>query len=184
MVGRLGDDPGRRAEGARLRGTGRRAECRPRPRSVWCSGCCSRRRPRWAPTPTRAGLRAGLAGVRRPAAGAGPRRGAGIGSPARVRQRAVLVGAVAASTSRCWPTLLDNDPAEMGLAGLDVDTDLRWRIVTALATGGDHRRRRARDTVHRRRGAARPDGGRQAAGRRRVGGTTARRRSRSAAWTR
>lgn len=32
--------------------------------------------------------------------------------------------------------LLDGDPAEQGLAGLDVDTDLRWRIVTALAAAG------------------------------------------------
>jgi aminopeptidase N len=29
-----------------------------------------------------------------------------------------------------------SDPAELGLAGLEVDTDLRWRIVTALATAG------------------------------------------------
>ncbi|WP_158017574.1 aminopeptidase N [Mycobacterium basiliense] len=28
------------------------------------------------------------------------------------------------------------DPAELGLAGLQVDTDLRWRIITALATAG------------------------------------------------
>jgi aminopeptidase N len=33
--------------------------------------------------------------------------------------------------------LLDHDPAGSGLAGLEVDTDLRWRIVTALATAGD-----------------------------------------------
>jgi len=33
--------------------------------------------------------------------------------------------------------LLDLDPAELGLAGLDVDTDLRWRIVTALAGAGE-----------------------------------------------
>ncbi|WP_118915479.1 aminopeptidase N [Mycobacterium shigaense] len=33
--------------------------------------------------------------------------------------------------------LLDRDPADVGLPGLDVDTDLRWRIVTALATAGD-----------------------------------------------
>ena len=33
--------------------------------------------------------------------------------------------------------LLDTDPAEHGLAGLVVDTDLRWRIVTALAAAGD-----------------------------------------------
>jgi aminopeptidase N len=32
--------------------------------------------------------------------------------------------------------LLDADPAEAGLSGLAVDTDLRWRIVTALAAGG------------------------------------------------
>ena len=33
--------------------------------------------------------------------------------------------------------LLDHDPAELGLAGLSIDTDLRWRIVTALAAAGD-----------------------------------------------
>jgi len=32
--------------------------------------------------------------------------------------------------------LLDGDPGQLGLAGLDVDTDLRWRIVTALAIAG------------------------------------------------
>ncbi|MGH3562806.1 MAG: ERAP1-like C-terminal domain-containing protein, partial [Mycobacterium sp.] len=32
--------------------------------------------------------------------------------------------------------LLDHDPADLGLAGLQVDTDLRWRIVTALARSG------------------------------------------------
>ena len=33
--------------------------------------------------------------------------------------------------------LLDSDPADSGLAGLVVDTDLRWRIVTALAAAGE-----------------------------------------------
>jgi aminopeptidase N len=33
-------------------------------------------------------------------------------------------------------TLLDTDPAELGLAGVNVDTDLRWRIVNALAAAG------------------------------------------------
>jgi aminopeptidase N len=33
--------------------------------------------------------------------------------------------------------LLDHDPADRGLSGLEIDTDLRWRIVTALATAGD-----------------------------------------------
>ncbi|OBK53096.1 hypothetical protein A5657_15780 [Mycobacterium kubicae] len=32
--------------------------------------------------------------------------------------------------------LLDGDPAAVGLAGLEVDTDLRWRVITALATAG------------------------------------------------
>jgi aminopeptidase N len=32
--------------------------------------------------------------------------------------------------------LLDKDPTTLGLAGLQVDTDLRWRIATALATAG------------------------------------------------
>jgi aminopeptidase N len=32
--------------------------------------------------------------------------------------------------------LLGHDPADHGLPGLAVDTDLRWRIVTALAAGG------------------------------------------------
>ena len=32
--------------------------------------------------------------------------------------------------------LLDRDPAECGLPRLQVDTDLRWRLVTALASGG------------------------------------------------
>jgi aminopeptidase N len=33
--------------------------------------------------------------------------------------------------------LLDHDPAELGLPGLEIDTDLRWRIVTALASAGE-----------------------------------------------
>ncbi len=33
--------------------------------------------------------------------------------------------------------LLDHDPADLGLAGLQIDTDLRWRLVTALATAGE-----------------------------------------------
>jgi aminopeptidase N len=32
--------------------------------------------------------------------------------------------------------LLERDPADLGLEGLAVDTDLRWRIVTALAAAG------------------------------------------------
>ncbi|MEV0251024.1 aminopeptidase N [Nocardia sp. NPDC050712] len=32
--------------------------------------------------------------------------------------------------------LIDNDPADSGLPGLTIDTDLRWRLVTALAAAG------------------------------------------------
>ncbi|MFC7675459.1 aminopeptidase N [Mycolicibacterium sp. GCM10028919] len=34
-------------------------------------------------------------------------------------------------------TLLDNEPAAVNLPGLVIDTDLRWRVVTALAASGD-----------------------------------------------
>jgi len=34
-------------------------------------------------------------------------------------------------------TLLDNEPAEVNMPGLVIDTDLRWRIVTALAASGN-----------------------------------------------
>lgn len=33
--------------------------------------------------------------------------------------------------------LLDRSPTDLGLPGLEIDTDLRWRIVTALATAGE-----------------------------------------------
>ena len=36
-------------------------------------------------------------------------------------------------------TLLDDEPGAVNLAGLVVDTDLRWRIVTALAAAGGDR---------------------------------------------
>jgi aminopeptidase N len=34
-------------------------------------------------------------------------------------------------------SLLDHAPADVGLTGLEIDTDLRWRIVTALAVAGN-----------------------------------------------
>ncbi|HTY33882.1 aminopeptidase N [Mycobacterium sp.] len=33
--------------------------------------------------------------------------------------------------------LLDHDPADLELPGLEIDTDLRWRLVTALAAAGE-----------------------------------------------
>ena len=129
------------------------AGCTPRPRSVWCSGCCCRPRPRsssyadpdWA-------ARGGLAGLRRPAAGAGPRRRGRLRttswrSSTRCARRCCRRG-----TPRCWRELLDADPAELGLAGLAVDTDLRWRIVTALAAAARSTPTGPQHAVHRRRG--------------------------------
>ena len=48
----------------------------------------------------------------------------------------VFAGARGAGHLRMLGDLLDNDPADLGLGGLQVDTDLRWRIVVALAAGG------------------------------------------------
>ena len=68
-------------------------------------------------------------------------RGAGAGSDHQL----AFVNALCASVLSGVPSthhlvlladLLDHDPAEYRLPGLVVDTDLRWRIVTALAAGG------------------------------------------------
>ncbi|WP_280234543.1 aminopeptidase N [Nocardia cyriacigeorgica] len=53
-----------------------------------------------------------------------------------------FVNALTGAKLSAWHTevlreLLDGDPAAVGLAGLVVDTDLRWRIVTALAAAGE-----------------------------------------------
>ncbi|MFI2234201.1 aminopeptidase N [Nocardia testacea] len=49
-----------------------------------------------------------------------------------------LTGAkLAAWHSEVLRELLDGDPAAVGLPGLTVDTDLRWRLVTALAAAGE-----------------------------------------------
>ncbi|NLU84002.1 aminopeptidase N [Rhodococcus sp. HNM0569] len=53
-----------------------------------------------------------------------------------------FVNALTSSQLSAWHLevlreLLDADPATVGLAGLTVDTDLRWRIVTALAGAGE-----------------------------------------------
>ena len=100
----------------------------------------------------------GLAGVRRPAAGTGTRSRAGFGSPAGVRQRAVRLGAVGRTTSRCCGAAGHRTRSGQGLPGLVIDTDLRWRIVTALAAAGDIDADGPGDAVHRRRGrsATRP----------------------------
>ncbi|ONM46331.1 aminopeptidase N [Nocardia donostiensis] len=53
-----------------------------------------------------------------------------------------FVNALTAAKLSAWHTevlqeLLDGDPAKVGLTGLTVDTDLRWRLVTALAAAGE-----------------------------------------------
>ena len=51
-------------------------------------------------------------------------------SPRHVQTLTGLLGAQTADPASAA------DPAELGLAGLEVDTDLRWRIIIALATAG------------------------------------------------
>ena len=62
------------------------------------------------------------------------RRPARLGSSAGLRQRAVHQHSPHHLV--LLADLLDHDPSGYGLPGLVVDTDLRWRIVTALAPVG------------------------------------------------
>jgi aminopeptidase N len=65
-------------------------------------------------------------------------RGAEPGSDHQLAYVNALCSSVLSSRhAAVLAALLDTDPAELGLAGLVVDTDLRWRIVTALAAGGE-----------------------------------------------
>jgi aminopeptidase N len=65
-------------------------------------------------------------------------RGAEAGSDHQLAYvNALCTSALSLRHTAVLAALLDTDPAELGLAGLTVDTDLRWRIVTALAGGGD-----------------------------------------------
>jgi aminopeptidase N len=64
-------------------------------------------------------------------------RGAEGGSDHQLAYVNALCGSVlSTSHTAVLADLLDGDPADLGLAGLEVDTDLRWRIVTALAAAG------------------------------------------------
>ncbi len=76
-----------------------------------------------------------------------------------------FVNALSSAQLSPWHTevlteLLDADPASVGLDGLVVDTDLRWRIVHALAAAGEIDSDGCRVAVHRRGGRARPHCGR------------------------
>jgi aminopeptidase N len=65
-------------------------------------------------------------------------RGAEPGSDHQLAYvNALCTSALSLRHTAVLAALLDTDPAELDLAGLAIDTDLRWRIITALATGGD-----------------------------------------------
>ena len=65
-------------------------------------------------------------------------RGAEAGSDHQLAYVNALCGSVLSPQhTDVLKALLDGDPADSGLAGLVVDTDLRWRIVTALAAAGE-----------------------------------------------
>jgi len=65
-------------------------------------------------------------------------RGAQPGSDHQLAYvNALCTSALSAGQVAVLAALLDSDPVELGLPGLVVDTDLRWRIVTALATSGE-----------------------------------------------
>ncbi|MDT7756723.1 MAG: aminopeptidase [Mycobacterium sp.] len=65
-------------------------------------------------------------------------RGAESGSDHQLALvNALCTSALSLRHTAVLAALLDTDPTELGLPGLAVDTDLRWRLVTALAAGGD-----------------------------------------------
>ena len=117
LVGGVGDDPRGRAEGPRLRRAGRRRRAAPRPKSAWRSGCCCRRRPRCAPTPTRTG-RARRAGRCSPTGcwswPAPPSRDRTTSWPTSTRcaRRCWRCG-----TSPCWPRCSTPIPPSTGCPG-------------------------------------------------------------------
>ncbi len=64
-------------------------------------------------------------------------RGADAGSDHQLAYvNALCTSVLAARHLDVLADLLNRDAADCGLPGLQVDTDLRWRIVTALAAGG------------------------------------------------
>ncbi|HYZ66357.1 MAG TPA: aminopeptidase N [Mycobacterium sp.] len=64
-------------------------------------------------------------------------RGAEAGSDHQLAYINALCGSVLSDRhTDVLRALLDGDPVAQGLTGLEVDTDLRWRIVTALAAAG------------------------------------------------
>ena len=173
VVGGVGDDPRSRTEGPRLRVAGlRRRAGRNRGRRGAAAAAAS---PDGAErhTPTRRGP-AREAGRLSPTGcwswPAAPSRGriTSWRTSTRCAIRCCRTSHIDGAGRRCSTPIRPT----LGLAGLEVDTDLRWRIVTALAAAGVDRCRRAGDTVHRRRGGAGSDRSRRAACRGGVGGAT------------
>ena len=65
-------------------------------------------------------------------------RSADAGSDRQLAFTDALCGAVLSRRHvRVLAELLDREPADVGLAGLQVDTDLRWGILAALAAAGE-----------------------------------------------
>jgi aminopeptidase N len=65
-------------------------------------------------------------------------RGAEAGSDHQLAFVNALCGSLLSSSHTVvLADLLDHAPADLGLADLEVDTDLRWRIITALAAAGE-----------------------------------------------
>ena len=77
----------------------------------------------------------GWPGARRRATGPGARVGPGFGSSAGF-VNALCTSVLSPNHIAVLSTLLDNEPAAVNLPGLVIDTDLRWRIVLALASAG------------------------------------------------
>jgi aminopeptidase N len=64
-------------------------------------------------------------------------RGAAAGSDHQLAfVNALCTSRLSAAQVSVLTDLLERDPADSGLTGLTIDTDLRWRIVTALAAAG------------------------------------------------
>ena len=104
---------------------------------MWRSGCCCKPRRRWASyaDPEWAREHGWPAFADRLLELA---RAAETGSDHQLAYVNALCASVLSTRhATVLADLLDHDPAELGLAGLAVDTDLRWRIVTALAAAGE-----------------------------------------------
>ncbi len=82
------------------------------------------------------GGRERVAGVRRSPCWTWPRDSAPGSDHQLAFVNALCTSVLSSNHVAVLSTLLDNEPAAVNLPGLVIDTDLRWRIVTALARAG------------------------------------------------